>query len=117
MELKELESYLEEDTEEYVFLKEESQKSILWVSSRSIHIPKSNIKIKKGFCEEWSQDDEEYDTDHDFYMIFDLLTDKDIYKEVGSGMYNSLGNFLLLNKQQRLTMDELLELQCEAHLI
>ena len=118
MQLKELEDYLKgQDVEGYDLFEEQEQEHRLWLDQRAIHIPKYNIKIKGGICERWDMENQQYEEDHIFYMIFNSLTGEYLYTESGSGVFVSLHNFLSFNNQENLSLDELLDLPCEVYLI
>ena len=118
MQLKELEDYLEgQDVEGYDLFEEQEQEHRLWLDQRAIHIPEYNIKIREGICETWDMENQQYEVDHTFYMIFNSLTGEYLYTEAGSGMCVSLHNFLSFNNQENLSHDELLDLPCEVYLI
>ena len=116
--LKEVEDYLlEHDVEDHELCEEQVQENGFLLEKMVIHIPKYNIKIREGICERWDTESEEYATDYTCYMIFDMLTDKCLYKESGSGIATTLYNFLYCNNQQNITEDGLLELECELYFI
>lgn len=118
MKLKELEDYLEEaEVQDYNLFEEQEQEYRLWLEKRSIYIPEHNIKIREGICETWDVNSQDYEVDHDFYIIFDKDTDEYLYLETGGSICVSLHNFFLFYKKLDLSHDQLLDLSFELYLI
>lgn len=118
MKLKDLEEYLEEiEVQSYDLFEEQEQEYRLWLDNIAIHVTQHKIKIREGICETWDVDSQNYEVDHNFYMIFDEDIDEYLYLETGSSMCVSLHNFFSFNKKCNLSHDELLDLSCELQII
>ena len=118
MKLKDLEEHLEEiEVQSYDLFEEQEQEYRLWLDNIAIHVTKHKIKIREGICETWNVDSQNYEVDHDFYMIFDEDTEEYLYLETGSSMCVSLHNFFSFNKKFNYSYDELLNLSSEVKFI
>ncbi len=118
MQLKELDDYLDnQDIEDYELFEEQEKEYLLLLEQRAIYIPDYNIKIREGIYETWDQENQEYEVDYTFYIIFDSLTGEWLYTEAGSTICVCLYNFLSLNHQVKLSYDDVSSLICEVQSI
>ena len=112
--IKELEELFEEEYFDYEIFEEVPEEYRLLIEERAIYIPRYEIKIRSGIYEAWNSEQGVYETDFDFYMFFDALSDEHLGEEGRSSLLASLYNYLRQGKQQILTNNELENLECKV---
>lgn len=114
MKLKELDVYQGqlEDTG-YLLFEEEAGVSRLWVNQWTLYIKDYQLKVKAGINESWDEKTNDYETDHDLYLIFDSQTNRLLYTESGSSLEVCLHNFLRGNAIN-LECGDIQNLDCEV---
>lgn len=114
MKLKGFDAYLEELQDMgYSLFKEEIGVSRLWVNRWTLCIKDYQLKIKEGINESWNKETQDYETDHDLYLIFDSQTNQLFYTESGSSLEVCLHNFLRENAIS-LEWEDIQNLDCEV---
>ncbi len=114
MRLKDFDAYLGElqDTD-YSLFEEEIGVSRLWVSQLTLYLKNYQLKIKEGIHESWDEKTNDYETDHDLYLIFDSQTNRLLYTESGSSLEGCLHNFLR-GGAINLEWEDIQNLDCEV---
>lgn len=113
--IKELEELFEEEEYfDYEIFEEVPEEYRLSIEERIIYIPRYEIKIRSGIYESWNSQQGDYETDFNFYMFFDALSNEHLGEEGRSSLIVSLYNYLSKVKQQILTNNELENLECKV---
>lgn len=114
MKLKNLDVYQGqlEDTG-YLLFEEEAGVSRLWVNQWTLYIKDYQLKVKAGINESWDEKTNDYETDHDLYLIFDSQTNRLLYTESGSSLEGCLHNFLR-GGAINLEWEDIQNLDCEV---
>ena len=107
MKICELEEYLEEEKPVsgfFLLAKDEEHREL--VEEDYIHIAELNLNVHVGLWETYTEENQ-FETDFDFYIFFDSDTKKCVHSEQGSSLITCIHNYTGLE------WDEIEALRCE----